>query len=175
MSMRMRPRFGMTVEVAPEVVMARARAAREATGLGCTLRLLDQQIEVSVRPEEQHFWSPFLNVLVEETGDGGSVLRGQFGPNANVWSLFLAGYAMVSITGAMGLVLGSSQMQLGSTPVGFVVTALCVLAGVMIWGAGQVGQRLARAQMVGLHQRVVEIFGELGVREVVCEPCGVFE
>ena len=174
MSLRMRPRFGLTVVASPDAVMDHVRAVRGRPELGCKIQLLDRQLEVSVPPAERHFWSPFLNILVEDGPEGGAALRGQFGPNANVWSLFLAGYAIVSITGAMGLVLATSQLQLGGAPVGFVVAGACLVAGVMIWGAGQVGQRLARAQMVALHRRVIALLGELQVSDVVCEPCGMF-
>ncbi len=170
MSVRLRPRFGLRVRLSEQEVMDRFRDCIEADNLPCQVSLLDRQIEISVQPEERHFWSPFLNMLLE-TDESHTLLQGKFGPNVNVWTMFLAAYALLLLTGTLGVLIATSQFQLGQTLTGLYLSAAALLVAAAVWGAGQLGKRWAYDQMVVIHHVVHNLFDDVLADEVFCEVC----
>jgi hypothetical protein len=160
MNVRLRPRFDLVVSLSPDEVMARFRQRIDAGNQPCRLSLLERQVEVSVRAEHQHFWSPFLNMLVYPD-EGRTILRGKFGPNVNVWTFFLALYAILSLTGTTGFIAATSQLQIGEAPTGFYLTAACLVLAGLVWLAGQLGQRLAHDQIEHIHAYVHEVLADV--------------
>ncbi len=170
MDVRLRPRFGLRVDLTPDDVMTRFQELSEGRSHSCEIYLLDRQVEMTVDAEQRHYWSPYLKMLLEESGPH-TVLRGKFGPNINVWSLFLAAYAVLSITGSGGLLLATSQLQLAQTPNGLLLTGGCLVLAIVVWIAGKIGQRWAYDQMVYIHGVVHQLFADNVVDEIYCEAC----
>lgn len=160
MTIRMRPRFTLSVSLSKEEVMERFRDQRQAGNICCQVQLLDVQVEFAPFQKDQHIWSPYLKLLVDQEPDGSSTLRGSFGPNANLWTLFMGAYAVCFVTGSMALLGAFSQWQLGQSLSALFVVALCLIGAVLVWLAGQLGQRLAQDQMVAIHQCVHAVLGE---------------
>ncbi len=159
MSARLRPRFQLRVDLAPDSVMEVFQA--EATPDGpCALQLYERQVEFSVPESRRHFWSPFLNLIVE-TAPGGAVLHGKYGPNVNVWTMFMAAYAVCFFGAVAGFFIGTSQLQLkGEQPLtGFYLVAGAAAAAATIYAIGRVGRHLAHPQMLEFHGCVREWFG----------------
>ena len=159
MSARLRPRFRLRVDRDAEHVMDVFRERKSADELPCEIELFDRQVEFSVRDRDRHFWSPFLNLIIESERDE-TVLYGKYGPNGNVWSMFLAAYAALFLTAAVGFFIGTSQMQIDQPITGFWITGGAFLLAVVVWFVGRVGRALAHPQMVMLHECVERIFGE---------------
>ncbi len=170
MDVRLRPRFGLRVKLAPDDVMERFEQLRTDRSHPCEIYLLDRQVEMTVDREQRHVWSPYLKMLLEEEGPH-TILRGKFGPNINVWSLFLAAYAVLAITGSGGIILATSQLQIGQTPSGFLLSSVCLVLAVLVWVAGKIGQRWAYDQMVLIHRIVHDAFEGTVVDEIYCEAC----
>jgi hypothetical protein len=141
--------------------MARFTEARKRDDLPCRLELYENQVEFSVLESDRHFWSPFLNLLVEQVGDDGTCLRGKYGPNVNVWSMFLAAYAATGLAGTGGLIIGLSQYQLGQSATGLLLAAACGLAAIVIYGIGRIGRSLAHPQMIVFHEFLEELFDDV--------------
>jgi hypothetical protein len=136
----------------------------------CEVHLLDRQVEMTALARDRHFWSPYLNVLLEEQ-NGYTTLRGRFGPNINVWTMFLAAYAVLFILGGVGLVIGTSQLQIDQPPTGLWLSAGCICLAALTWVAGKVGQRWAYDQMVLIHLFVHELFDDVIADDIFCEAC----
>ena len=170
MSWRLRPRFGLRLRLSSDEVMERFGRTAESETSPCEVFLFDRQVEMTVPATRRHFWSPYLKVLVRRE-HGETVLRGKFGPNISVWSMFLAAYAVAGLTGAAGLFIGISQWQIGLTPTGFWLSGGCLLLAVLVWIAGKVGQRWAYGQMVAIHLFVHELFADAIADDVYCEAC----
>ncbi|MFP4600593.1 MAG: hypothetical protein ACLFVJ_20225 [Persicimonas sp.] len=170
MELRLRPRFGLRVSLSPDQVLERFRHSAESTAHPCDVSVLDRQVEMTVRTAEQHFWSPYLNVLLE-TDRGHTVLRGKFGPNINVWTMFVAAYAVLGLVGLVGLIAATSQLQIDQPPSGLVLSAGCLFLSALVWVAGKLGQRWAYDQMVVIHLFVHELFADVIADEIYCEAC----
>ena len=157
MDVRLRPRFRLRVDMEPDAVME-LFAARKHDDPPCVLHLYEHQVEFSVRQADRHFWSPFLNLIVEPTADG-ATLHGKYGPNVNVWTMFLATYAVAGIAGAVGLVVAWSQSMIGQEVTGLWITVGCAVIAAIVYVLGRVGRHLARPQMVVFHDFIEAKFG----------------
>ncbi len=146
MSLRLRPRFSIRVDATPDAIMQRLTTALQEDGTMIRGEPLSHQYELFMRAEHRHFWSPFLNILLFEEGDE-TLITGQFGPNVNVWTLFLAGYAVLGLTGSVGLVVGWSQYTIGQEATGLALTVACLGLSFVLYVAGKIGERLAGPQI----------------------------
>ena len=158
MKTALRPRFRLRVDLAADDVMQLVETARPDLE-ACELRLFQHQVEVRIRAEDRHFWSPFLNLIVEEY-ESGSTLRGKYGPNVNVWTMFLAGYAACVLTGSVGVVVGVSQSTLGMPTWGYTVAIVCAVTTALLYVAGRMGRALAHPQMVVIHEVIEGLFAD---------------
>ena len=170
MNLRLRPRFSLRVDLSAQQVQQRFAPCVDSSDAPFDLFLDDDQVEMTVPERERHFWSPYLKLRIRRE-EGTTVLRGKFGPNIHVWSMFLAAYAVLVLTGSAGLMIGASQWMIGQPPTGLWLLAGCVLLSVVVWLAGQIGRRWAYDQMVDIHRFVHERLADAIVDPVYCEAC----
>lgn len=151
-SFRIRPHFRHVMEGDAASALTRI-VARLHEGEGrCEVRSFPGYVSLRVPEAEQHFWSPQLCVSLEEDGAGGTVIQGTYGPSTNLWTVFLYGYLIAGVMGAVGTVLGLCQWMIDTQPWGlwFMAGSLVVAAG--LYFLAQTGQKLGAWQMFQLHQ-----------------------
>ncbi len=156
-ALRMRPRFRRRVTLSPDEVMERFEECLNSADCPYVTQFHEHQVEITVPDKDQHFWSPYLNLLVEPD-DSGAELDGRFGPNISVWTMFVAAYAVLGISGGVGLMMGFSQMSLGQPTTGFGVALGCLVAIAAVYGIAMIGQRLAGPQMDEIRSFVEQRF-----------------
>ncbi|WP_457654007.1 hypothetical protein [Rhodocaloribacter sp.] len=155
---RMRPRFEIVSARPPADVLARLRDQLEHTDCPCTGQIAGKHVHLRVDERDRRLWSPHLDVEVEPY-DGGALLRGHFGPHPDVWTFFVALYAVLAFAVMVGLLFGASQWMLGTPPVAlWAVPAALVLAAV-IYGLALLGQRLSQDHMRRLRSFVEKAGG----------------
>ncbi len=151
MDLSMRPRFSTTTTRYATIIdalegLTEAFEAVEETP--CRVECFyEQQLEVRVAASHRHIWSPQLKLWVTQHEDHVH-LRGIFGPEANVWTMFMAGYAVGGMTSLVGVMVLFSQMSLKGGErwgVGVLVVGLVVMA--MVYGLSQAGRYFAREEM----------------------------
>ncbi len=152
---RLRPRLDMTVPLPPRDLCGRVKRHLAGPECPCHGRVTEHQIDLRIRATDQHFWSPQLTVIIRPDGENASTLTGHFGPNANLWTLFLAAYAFVSLSATAAVFYGLAQMVLGETPWALVSIPVAMVLIAMIYVAAGIGQRLGHDQ-VDLLQRELE-------------------
>ncbi|QDG53566.1 ABC transporter ATP-binding protein [Persicimonas caeni] len=158
-ALRMRPRFRRRVSVAPDEVVTRFEECVQSKDCPFVIHFHDHQVEITVPKARQHFWSPYLNLLIEPT-DEGAELDGRFGPNVSVWTMFVAAYAVLGISGGVGVLMGFSQISLKQQTSGFWVAGGCMLGIALVYAVAMFGQRLAGEQMGEIRGFVEERFPE---------------
>jgi hypothetical protein len=120
---------------------------------------LPNQITIKVNPEDRHFWSPQLNITLEEK-EGGTLIRGLYGPNPSIWALFFFSYSALGIIILFAGMVVLSQLSLGmDTPLLWVIP-LCIALIIIIYIIAQTGQKIGAQQMFDLHHFYEEILGE---------------
>lgn len=159
MSAALRPRFSVEVSCPSQVLLTRLFATlgrgpltlRRTRSFGSRADVEEPVRErdhfvLTVPDDQQHFWSPWLNVEVQPHGEGAS-LTGRFSPHPSVWTGFAFSYLALVMVLCLSLSFAVALHLSGSAPwtLGISAGALVVMA--ILWGASQVGQRWAHDQM----------------------------
>jgi hypothetical protein len=99
-----------------------------------------------MRDGKRTFWSPYLNLEVEDEPDG-SAIRGRFSPHPNVWTMFMGIYILLAIAALGGFSYGIVQLTLGQSPWAFWVDPASAALFGFVYGATLIGQGLGAEQM----------------------------
>lgn len=151
-SFRIRPRFSQVIELA--IDEARERIVREVNEgeHHCEVKSFPGFICLRIPEEERHFWSPRLNLSLDPAEDGKTRIEGTYGPNANVWSLFLYGYLLSGSVGLFSGTLGFAQWMIGMRPWGLWIFSVMLAVGIGLYLFAQFGQKMGAQQTFRLHQ-----------------------
>jgi hypothetical protein len=155
-SFRIRPRFSQTLDLEPDKVQARIvdyveGGGERPPGSRVEVKNFPGYVTLRIPEEDQHFWSPLLNLSLESVGEGRTVIHGIYGPNTNVWAIFLYGYLLIGSLALFAGLFGISQWAVGVKAWGLV--GFAVLSGLLIglYLLAQFGQKLAARQTYLLH------------------------
>lgn len=149
-SVRIRPRFQKQLSGPPEYVADLIEQAMSKQDLDLHISRRPGHIILSVGDEERHYWSPQLDLSLERNEEG-TLIRGLYGPNGQVWTLFLFGYGSIAVLSMFILIIGGSRYML-DLPSG-ILWLLPVLGGLalLLYFFGQFGQKLGAEQTFLLH------------------------
>ena len=150
-SLRIRPRFrqiveGTTIEIQDKIKKELAKENCPCKGL-----VVLETITLKIPENEQHFWTPQLNISLEKHNNNQTVVRGFYGPKPSVWSIFTFGYAIVGILSLFVLVYGTSQWMLNKDPGSLWGLLILGAVGFGLYLTAQSGQKLGAQQMFTLH------------------------
>lgn len=158
-SFRIRPHFrhvlGLDAESARERIVSRVSEQADR----CEVRSFPGYVNLRVPEAEQRFWSPQLNLSLEADEAGRTVIQGTYGPNTNLWAIFLYGYLTVGVLGAVGTVLGLCQWMIDARPWGFWLLGGSLAVSTFLYLLAQTGQKLGVQQTFQLHQVVESALG----------------
>ena len=155
-----RPRFSQTLELGVEE--AQVRIMREVARVEdqCEMKSFPKFVCLRIPEVDRHFWSPRLNLVFEEEGEDVTRVEGTYGPNANVWALFLFGYMIVGSLALFSGILGFSQLAVDNPAWGFWPFALFSIVLVGLYVAAQFGKKLGAPQTHRLHRIYEEAMGQ---------------
>ncbi len=149
-SYRIRPRFKRLTSLSISEIRQNVETYLQTTQL-CEGSISSKLIVLKIPPHEQHFWSPQLSISLQENEEGGTILRGLYGPKPAVWTMFAFAYGTIGISAIFTLLLGMTRWSLGmGTEFLWLFLGLLVLAGVLYLVA-QFGQKLSVEQTFTLH------------------------
>ena len=151
-SFRMRPRFTHELDLPVEVARERIVGGIRENAGHCEVKSFPGFVCLRVPEEERRIWSPRLNVSLDAAENGGTILNGTYGPNANLWSLLLYTNLIAGSLALFSGILGYCQWKIGMTPWGLCVCVpmLAILGGLYL--AAQFGQKLGARQTFELHR-----------------------
>lgn len=153
-----RPRFEIVSPRPPDAVLGRLRTALDAPDAPCTGQIAGEHVHLRIARSQRRLWSPFLSLQVSRHPEG-ALLRGHFGPHPDVWTFFVALYAVLAFCGVVGLLFGLSQWMLGTPPVAFWAIPLALVLAGGVYGLALAGQRLSRPQLLLLRAFVEDAAG----------------
>lgn len=159
-SFRIRPHFTETVELGPEEIRRRLETHASGEKARCQVLSFPGYVTLRLLEEEQRFWSPQLNLSLDEAGEGKTQIQGTYGPGTSVWAMYLYGYLVVGFLGTVAAVTGLSQWMIGSRPWALWVLAAMLGCAAGLWMAAQIGQKLAAWQTYVLHQACEDALGK---------------
>ena len=75
-----------------------------------------------------HIWTPQMQIWLEPSSDGGTMIRAIIGPSSRIWQFFLGALTAMITIGVVAVLVGFVQWNSGDAPWGFYL-AVVGLAG----------------------------------------------
>ena len=158
-SFRIRPRFVHRVAESPSIVRRQLIEALAAHAATLELRPFHDFIGLHIGERERRHWSPRLFLHLQPAPEGGTLIEGVYGPEVEVWGVFVYGYLITGLLSVFATIFGSAQLFVGHWPWGFwVVGGMAAVAG-GLYLAAQMGQKLGAWQTFQLHQAYESAIG----------------
>ena len=154
-SFRIRPRFKITSYLSPIEIQQRIKNRLKTHPNECTGKVIPHFILLKIPLENQHYWSPQLSLQLEEE-EGITVIRGLYGPNPNVWSLFTFGYATMGILSLFVSIIGTSKLSLGKNAYELWTLPIFAIGIILLYISSQVGQKLGAEETFTIHHFLEE-------------------
>lgn len=108
-------------------------------------------ITIKVPQEDNHYWSPRLTIMLDESEDGKTTMRGLYGPNPNVWSFFAYSYGAIGLSIFFITLFGLSMYSIGEGGWLLWWNIPLVAVGITLYIIAQFGQKIGAEQMFRLH------------------------
>jgi hypothetical protein len=109
-------------------------------------------IGIHIAEPQRRFWSPRLFLSLDPEAAGGTRISGTYGPEIEIWGIFLYGYLITGLIGTFSAILGFAQRVVESDPWGFWVAGGMGGLALLLYLAAQLGQKLGAWQTFQLHQ-----------------------
>lgn len=151
-SFHIRPRFTQTLAMSVEEARQRIIEEVEKGAESCDVKSFPGFICLQIPEAEQHFWSPRLNLNLDPEENGHTHIVGIYGPNTNVWSMFLYSYLLSGTLAVFSAVLGFAQSMVGANAWGWMIFAAMMIIIVGLYVFAQFGQKLGAQQTFRLHR-----------------------
>lgn len=153
----LRPRFRIDFEESEENLIERFKENLNDVDCKYCSKIVDQHIVIDVPNDEDHFWSPQLNIEIVKGESTESIVKGLFGPKPQVWTLFMFLHFAVGITFLIFLTLLYVRWTFESN---LVFPTIMVIVLPIIWVIfyvfGRWGRRQGKEQMEELHDFMME-------------------
>jgi len=149
----LRPRFKMHFDENEENLIEKFRDNLNDGECKYCSKIVDGHIVIDVPQEENHFWSPQLNIEVEKVDEKQTIVKGLFGPKPNVWTLFMFFHFAVAVAFIGFSVMAYVKWTLKSD---YTFPLVIVIALPIIWVImyflGRIGKKTGHKQMDDLHE-----------------------
>ncbi|MCB0692982.1 MAG: hypothetical protein H6568_12265 [Lewinellaceae bacterium] len=153
-----RPRFQAEVPLTLDEVVTRIRTGLQKENAPCQGKINRDFVTLHVPIDQQHYWSPQLTLSIEPT-EGGSLLRGLYGPRPTVWTMFVFFYTAIGFSALIiGIVGMTNKMYDEPSNILWWLPVLVALF-FSLYGVAWQGQKLGHEQMVQLHRFLEDHLG----------------
>ena len=161
---RLRPRFDRALKCSKKDALESLQKTLDQPEILVRGSVFRNSCVLKVPSTEVRFWSPQLQLSVEENSESEAVLHGIFGPRPAIWSIFVALYAGIGFLGTMGVIYGYSQWSIGEPASALWAGPIALGASFAVWIVGRFGRSRGQEQMrllrsvmlLALGDRIVE-------------------
>ena len=117
-------------------------------------------VSIYLPKNQQTFWSPHLELSFEEEEGKSTLIRGLIAPQPSVWTSLMFGYAILTISALITLMIGLSQITLDENPIGLWVHFAILGAIGILYTIARIGKQEVKPQMVELHNFLMKCIGD---------------
>lgn len=149
-----RPRFKLVSTLSCEEIIENLRSELAKHHNSINGIIINQHIILRIPIDEQHYWSPQLDVELEATKKGTSI-KGLFGPRPSVWFGYVFFYSVLGFISMIVMIMGFSQLNLGLSARILWVLPITSTLFLFAFFTAKTGQRLGKDEMHRLHQFLV--------------------
>lgn len=148
----LRPRFKMYFNESQDVLISKFKKNLKSENCNFCGKIVDGHIVIDVPADENHFWSPQLNIEIENDNSEKTIVKGLFGPKPQLWTLFMFFHFAVAVAfigfSIMAYVQWTLKEDNGKALI--IVIGLPILWIVMYF-LGRIGRRKGHKQMDELY------------------------
>lgn len=145
----LRPRFRFEVDLAESKVVEIIKKEVDKLEPGqFSSTIVQAHLLLKIHPSKKHFWSPQMDVTVEEIEENKTLIRCLIAPEASVWTMFMFIYTITGFAAFIGLMLGLSQWSLEREVWGFYVFLGSLMLGILFYFVAQFGKKLGKDEMI---------------------------
>ena len=149
----LRPRFKMDFNESQEELIAKFSANLKDKNCKYCTKIVDGHIVIDVPIEENHFWSPQLNIEIEKVEDNKTLVKGLFGPKPQVWTLFMFFHFAVAVAFIGFSVMAYVQWSLKITNTFALIMVFALPAlWILMYFIGRIGKSTGHKQMDELYK-----------------------
>ena len=153
----LRPRFKFEVELSEELLLKRFEQTETKDFV---VSRVTHHVFIRIPKAAQHFWSPQLHLETLPIDDKKTLLKGLFGPNPSIWTLFMfAHFAVVCgfiIFGVWAYVNWSINKDFIMQIAGMI---LMVLTWFVLYFMGRMGKAAGKDEMHQLYRYMEQTIG----------------
>lgn len=151
----LRPRFKIDFDDSQEHILQKFKSNLAEGDCKYCSKIVDGHIVIDVPKEDDHFWSPQLQIEIEKAEDEKSTVKGLFGPKPTVWTLFMFIHFALGTAFIAFSIMGYVQYMLKKDNT-FALTMIVVIPviWVLMYFFGRIGRRAGHKQMEELHHFV---------------------
>lgn len=158
-SFRIRPRFTHTLDIPPAQARTRILDCLTTRSPALEVKAHAEFIGIHITDAERRYWSPRLFIAFALTPEGTTRVEGIYGPESEMWSIFVYGYLITGLLGTFSGILGGAQVLTGAYPWAFWITGAMALIAALLYLGAQLGQKFGAWQTFQLHQAYQEAIG----------------
>lgn len=150
-NIEIKPRFKLVSNFSKEDILQKIELAllkqKEVNGI-----VKGNHVFLSVPVQKEHYWSPAMEVIVEEDEDNESkaYIRCLIGPRQTVWMMLMFFYIGVGVLGFFGGIYGLAKWNLGKETLLIWSVPLAVILFCVIYFTAKYGQKKGRNQVLYL-------------------------
>jgi hypothetical protein len=154
----LRPRFKKSMAFPAEAVLAAFEAEATSTK-EFTVSRVDGHVFIRILKSKQHFWSPQLHLEITEDETNGTILKGLFGPNPTVWTMFMFFHFALAITFVAAGIWLYTSISLDK-PYVFPIVIMCflLLGWFALYASGRLGKKAGAKEMKALYAFMKHVF-----------------
>jgi len=154
----LRPRFKKSLAFPAEAVLSAFEAAA-TSNKQFSISRVDGHVFIRILKSEQHFWSPQLHLEITEDQTNGTVLRGLFGPNPTVWTMFMFfHFALAIFFIAAGIWIYTSVSLHKPYVLPLVIMFFILLGWLALYASGRLGKKAGENEMNTLYAFMKHVF-----------------
>ena len=157
----LKPRFRMEYDESKEDIASKFKSNFEDQECKYCSKIVGDHIVIDIPKEEEHFWSPQLNVeLVQE--EDKTIVKGILGPKPKIWTMFMFVHFAIAFIFIVFFVWFYVNWSLGK-PSKFQLIVLIALPiiWVVLYFLGQSGKKFAYNQMVELDRFLMKTLNKV--------------
>lgn len=157
----LRPRFKKSLALSAEAVLTAFESAASTTK-DFNVSRVDGHVFIRILKREQHFWSPQLHLEITEDQTNGTILKGLFGPNPTVWTMFMFFHFILAVLFIAAGIWLYTNITLQKPFVFPVVTiSFIVLLWFVLYIAGRLGKKKGNTEMNALYSFMTDVFSTM--------------
>lgn len=154
----LRPRFTIDLNETTEFMISKFKNVLKDNKCVFPSSFVDGHIIIDVPKNEEHFWSPQLNIEIIEAENNKSVLKGLFGPKPQVWTLFMFIHFVVGLSFLIfGVMLYVKWSLEESIIMPLMLVIFLPLLWILLYFLGRIGKSTGHHQMDDLHDLMTSI------------------